>query len=148
MDSDGHRYSKNYDSHSQSDTHYQRPFARSDQNRWLGGVLGALAQKLGVSDLGVRILFLISLFFALSGYAYLAAWLAFPLETDPKSPYESRFLGVCSYIAHRLGADPGLVRFLFLMILPLSFGLMSVVYFGLAILLPQAPTHRKQTETR
>jgi phage shock protein PspC (stress-responsive transcriptional regulator) len=56
---------------------------RSQDDRWLGGVCGGLAQYFGIDSTVVRVIFiLLALFIGGGILIYLILWIVIPLEPD------------------------------------------------------------------
>ncbi len=56
---------------------------RSQDDRWLGGVCGGLAQYFGIDSTVVRVIFiLLALFIGGGILIYLILWIIIPQETD------------------------------------------------------------------
>jgi phage shock protein PspC (stress-responsive transcriptional regulator) len=61
-----------------------REWERARAGRWLGGVARGLANRFGIPVAAVRLVFIFSILFGGWGVlAYLALWIAMPLEPPP-----------------------------------------------------------------
>lgn len=142
-----------------------RNLFRTKQNRIFGGVANGLAQHLGVDVVGVRLLFILSVFL-FAGYGliiYLILWVAVPVRdqklltqtagTEPeersrrlyRNPDGKVMGGVASGLAAYLRIDPIIVRVLFIIALFWGgFGL--VAYLILWAATPVAKTLAQKVE--
>ncbi|MFK7952997.1 MAG: PspC domain-containing protein [Ekhidna sp.] len=141
---------------SQSSTSESKKFYRDEKRKVIGGVASGMANYFSVDPIWVRLLmlaFLLNIFFwGLSSVifvAYIVLWIAVPassqLEEDKKvkklfrSTEDKVLGGVSGGIASYFGADPVLIRVLFVLSIFLG-GAGLVAYIILWIISPEAKT--------
>ncbi len=132
---------------------------RDTKRKLLGGVCAGLAYNLGFDPLWIRLAFLFlflgigpitaGVFTGITFIFYIACWIAFPanatLEDDERirkfyrNPDGKVLGGVVSGIASYTGWDLGMLRFVFVLSIPL-FGSGLIIYMILWAIAPQAKT--------
>lgn len=123
---------------------------RSRTERRIAGVCGGLAEMLNIDPLLVRFLFLLGFIFGGGGLVlYVLLWIILPEgeagqieDRGPAQLYRSRhnrrIAGVCGGLAAYFGIDAVLLRALFVLI-SLTGGTGIIIYFLLAIIIPEEP---------
>lgn len=114
------------------------------QNGVIAGVCRGLADRFGMDVTLVRVLWVISVLFLGFGLGlYIMLALSLPREGQITGAYDSKLLGVCARISRKTGLEPGVVRFLALLLGLLSFGATIIGYLVLYFLLPETEEEKQ-----
>lgn len=96
----------------------------------LAGVSKGLAQTFDMEVGMVRFFWLISvLFWGIGVIPYICLAIALPREDKVNEAMKSKVLGVCSKLSRRSEIEVGLIRFLMLSSVCISFGFTLIIYF-------------------
>lgn len=108
------------------------------KNGWLGGVCGGLAKTLDLNATVFRIFTFIGIvFFGLTVPMYLVLWFFMPREDQQYEPDTKMLFGVCLKLADRFNIEVSWVRILTILLPIPSMGLTVLIYFCLALVLPE-----------
>lgn len=107
------------------------------ENGIFAGVCQGMAEALDIDVVLLRIGWVLSIFLLGFGVLfYIALALALPRRDKVGTAYDDKVLGVCSRIAQKTYIEVGLVRFLALIALFMSFGCALLAYVILYFVLP------------
>ena len=107
----------------------------------LFGVCAGLAKVFHVPVGILRLVWLLStICFGFGFGVYILLALSLPREDEYWRAYDRRILGVCARLARKIDLEVGLVRFLALCSVFISFGITVIVYFILHFLLSDEPS--------
>lgn len=114
------------------------------QNGIIAGVCRGIADDFQIEVFWVRLAWILSVAFGGFGLGvYVALALALPRKDRAHKAYDPVIVGVCAQLARRLDIEPGLLRFLALILVPFA-GSSIVAYFVLYFLLPGEDAHRSE----
>ncbi len=112
---------------------------KRSQNGIFFGVCAGLATSFGFHPWLFRLLLLAAIFFFGVGFmVYFLLAVALPREDRVLESREAKILGVCYRLSRSLEVEVGLVRFLFLLLMVGSFGIVVFFYFILHFVLKPA----------
>lgn len=111
-------------------------------NGMLFGVCAGLAKVFHIPVGVLRLVWVLSILcFGFGFGVYFLLALSLPREDEYWRAYDRRILGVCSRIARKIDLEVGLVRFLALCSIFVSFGATIIVYLVLNFVLSDEPTN-------
>lgn len=111
-------------------------------NGILFGVCGGLAKVFHIPVGILRLVWVLStICFGFGAGVYILLAISLPREDEYWRAYDRRILGVCSRLARKIDLEVGLVRFLTLCSVFVSFGTTIIVYFILNFVLSDEPTN-------
>ena len=120
---------------------------RSDENRWIFGVCGGLAERLKVDPLLVRALWLLALLaYGTGALLYLVLAIALPAKRDLPQSQSPKILGVCANLSRRWNVDVGWLRVGAIFAGIASFGIALVVYLILYVVMDDYQPERETEE--
>lgn len=115
----------------------------------IAGVCKGVAEAMDVDVTLVRIAWVLAFFLAGFGfYFYIALALALPRRDKIQSAHEDKVLGVCRKVAERTDIEVGIVRFLALISICLSFGGTILAYLVLYFVLPDKEPREEKVVNR
>lgn len=107
---------------------------------WIAGVCDGLGESFDINPNWLRLGWIIALFcFGTGLLIYIMLAIALPTREKFDSSHEGRIWGVCSRISDRTNLEVGLVRFLALFLLFVSFGAAVIGYVILHFVLEDHP---------